>query len=439
MSWSKLSLRLRTTLVAACALLVGLAVTCVLLVVSLRSELTANLDDAALTRAADAVAALGRGDLDSAVRRAGGESSSVQVLAPDGAVAAASADLTREPVIAPVERRPFDLLLDGHPFRVLTRPAGQDLVVVLTPRDDVDESTRRLTALLALGAPVLLVMVCLAIWLLTGYTLRTVERLRAQVAAVSAAGLDQRVLLPDAQDEVRRLAETMNGLLDRLQAASRMQRQFVADAAHELRSPLASIRTRIEVNDRLRDLAAWQRAAPVLLEGTDRLNSLVDDLLALARLDDGEPLRAWTSVDLDELVFQAVHRLRDVVGITLDTHGVGAGLVRGDPALLERVVENLLANAVRYAETTVHLILRTAAQEVHLVVADDGPGIPEAERERVFQRFYRLDVARSRGDGGTGLGLAIVREAVLAHRGHVAIVGDARGARVHVVLPADAT
>ncbi|MCW2777082.1 MAG: Two component signal transduction histidine-protein kinase/phosphatase [Frankiales bacterium] len=439
MSGSGLSLRTRTTLVAAGALVVGLAVACVLLVVSLRGELTASLDDAALTRAVDAAAALGRGDLPAAVLRAGGESSSVQVLAPDGSLLAGSAGLTRRPAVAPVVRPPFDLVLDGRRFRVLTRRAGADLVVVLTPRDDVEESVRRLSALLAVGAPVLLALVCLAIWVLVGYTLQTVERLRVQLADVSAAGLDQRVQLPAARDEVRRLAETMNGLLDRLQASSRAQRQFVADAAHELRSPLTAVRTRVEVNARLDDLAAWQRAVPGLLEGTDRLNALVDDLLALAHLDDGDPVSTRTSVDLDDVVLRVVGRLRDVAGVVLDTRAVGAGLVQGDPALLERVVDNLLANAARHAATEVRVALVTVAGEVRLTVADDGPGIPEAERERVFERFHRLDAARSRGLGGTGLGLAIVREAVVAHGGRVWVDGDGAGAVLQVVLPAEPT
>ncbi|MCU1691027.1 MAG: hypothetical protein JWM64_118 [Frankiales bacterium] len=437
MRWSRLSLRLRTTLVAAAALLLGLSLGCALLVTSLRRELIASLDDAALTRAGDAAAALDRGDEQSSVSRAGGESSSVQVLDRGGRVVAASPGLPDEGVVRRRTSHPSDIRVAGREFRVLARPAGPYLVVVLTPMDDVEESTRRLTTLLVAGAPVLLLTVCAAIWLLVGYTLHAVERLRVQVADLSATGLDRRVDLPEARDEVRRLAETMNQLLGRLEAASTTQRRFAADAAHELRSPLTAVRTRIEVNARLGDLHAWQEAVPGMLEGTDRLSSLVDDLLALARLDEAGPLPRRTSVDLDELVFAAVRNLRDVVPVALDVRGVGAGLVHGDPDLLARVVGNLLSNAVRYATTCVWITLQTTAEQVHLTVRDDGPGVPEQERERVFERFHRLDSARSRGRGGTGLGLAIVQEAVVAHGGRVSITDGAPGAAVHVVLPHD--
>ncbi len=438
--WSRLSLRTRTTTAAAAALLVGLAVASVLLVLALRSGLVAGIDDAALTRVADAQAALARGDLVSAVSRADGESSSVQVLTADGGVRAASPGLESRPVLGVAVGPPRDVVVQGRRYRALARPAGAGRVVVLTPLDDLRESTRRLSALLAVGAPALLALVCTAIWFLVGYTLHAVDRLRSQVAELSARGLDQRVDVPEARDEVRLLAETMNGLLDRLQEASAVQRRFVADAAHELRSPLAAVRTRLEVNARLDDLTAWQQAVPGLLDGTDRLAALVDDLLALARLDEDAPLRSGR-VDLDELVLDAVRALRDVVPVAFDTRGVGAARVHGDEALLRRVVENLVGNASRYARTRVGVSLRTVAgvggaRQVELTVTDDGPGIPEAERERVFERFHRLDTARSRGSGGTGLGLAIVSEAVGAHGGRVRIVDAGPGAQVEVVLPA---
>ena len=438
MRWSRLSLRTRVTLVAALVLAAGLAVGSVTLVTALRSALVAGLDDAALTRVADARAALARDDVQGAVRRAGGESSFVQVRATAGDVLASSPDLPQG--AADVARRatsPVDVQLGDREYRVVARAADAYVVVVLSPMDDVEESTRRLSGLVAVGAPALLAVVCGGIWSLVGYTLRTVDRLRTQVAALSVSSLGRRVDVPEAQDEVRRLAETMNALLQRLEESSRVQRQFVADAAHELRSPLAAVRTRLEVNARLQDADAWDDAVPGLLHQVDRLGSLIDDLLALARLDEAAHLRRRTSVDLDEVVFDAVRPMRDVVPVTLDTSRVGAGLVHGDPDLLARIVGNLLSNAVRHARSTVDVSLRTVDEQVHLVVSDDGPGVPLHERERVFERFHRLETDRGRGSGGSGLGLAIVHDAVLAHAGQVRLDDVSTGTAVHVVLPRD--
>jgi signal transduction histidine kinase len=228
---------------------------------------------------------------------------------------------------------------------------------------------------------------------------------------------------------------TMNDLLDRLHRAAVAQRRFVADAAHELRSPLAALRARLEVSERGGDLGRWQRAAPVLVSDVDRLGRLVDDLLALARLDESPRLRRAVQVDLDEIVFAEVTRLRPGTGVVLDTRNVSAALLYGDPDLLSRVVANLLRNAVRHAAHRVQVSVTTSDGQVELTVADDGPGIPSAERERVFERFHRLDAARDRDGGGSGLGLAIVRDAVRAHQGSVSIQDDRPGAVVVVWLP----
>ncbi len=438
MRWSQLALRTRATLLAALVLLLGLSAGSVLLVTALRSALVAGLDDAALTRVGDARAALARGDAQAAVSRAGGESSFVQVRTTGGDVIASSPDLPRG--AAGVARRsatPMDVQLGDREYRVVAQTAGAYVVVVLSPMDDVEEATRRLSVLVAVGAPVLLAVVCGGIWSVVGYTLRTVDRLRTQVADLSSRALGRRVDVPEPQDEVRRLAETMNALLQRLDESSRAQRQFVADAAHELRSPLTAVRTRLEVNARLQDARAWDDAVPDLLGQVDRLGGLVDDLLALARLDEAAPLHRRASVDLDELVFDAVRPLRGVLPVTLDTSAVGAGLVHGDPELLARIVGNLLSNAVRHARSTVTVRLRTVDEHVHLVVSDDGPGIPAHERERVFERFHRLQTDRGRGSGGSGLGLAIVHDAVRAHAGQVWVDDVGPGAAVHVVLPRD--
>ncbi|MCW2616566.1 MAG: hypothetical protein JWN08_3560 [Frankiales bacterium] len=434
-------MRVRVTVIAAVAVSIGLVAASAALVVSLRAGLIAGLDDSARSRATDAVSALRRGDTGLAVSSTGGESSLVQVLGSDGQVLASSPELAGVAPLVPVPAPPGaalpdELSISERDYRAFTTFAvGGRTVVVVTPMTDVEEAMVQLAGRVLLGAPVLLVLICGAVWVLVGYTLQTVDGLRGQVAALSASGLDRRVDVPVAHDEVRELAVTMNGLLDRLQRSAQVQRRFVADAAHELRNPLAALRARLEVNERADDPDAWKRAAPVMLQDTERLGRLVDDLLALARLDESPRLRRAEPVDLDEIVLAEVARLRETTSITVDARQVSAGLVHGDPGLLTRVVGNVLANAVRHATAVVQVSVATVDGQVELTVADDGPGIPPAERERVFERFHRLDEARARDVGGSGLGLAIVRDAVRAHGGVVSIQDARPGALVTVWLP----
>lgn len=422
--WGRLSLRFRVTLVAAIAVALGLSAAGALLVLSLHAGLVAGVEDSAQSRAADAVLALARNDLALTVSSAGGDSSLVQVLGQDGSVLASSPALTgvgpllTAPLGVPSRR---DVSIAERDFRAVTQRAGTRVVVVLAPLADVQESTTQLVARVLLGVPVLLALISAAVWVLLGYTLHTVDRLRRQVAELSVTGLQRRVDVPVAHDEVRQLAVTMNDLLDRLQRAAQAQRRFVADAAHELRSPLAALRARLEVSLRTGDAGSWQRAAPAMIEDTQRLSSLVDDLLALAHLDESPRLRRAVPVDLDEIVFREVGRLRGTTAVTLDTRRVSAGLVHGDPELLTRVVRNLLSNAMRYAAGRVQVSVVAVDGQVELTVSDDGPGVPAAERDRVFERFHRLDAARTRDGGGGGLGLAIVRDAVHAHSGAVSV------------------
>lgn len=441
LGWRRRSLRLRVTVVATAAIAAGSVAAVLLLVLSLRSGLVTGLDDEAHARAAEAVVALQRGDLAGAVSTAGGDSQ-VQVLGPDGRVVAASPGLQgRPPLVARGAQAGRHQQPDGHvgerDVRVLSVTTdGGRVVVVASSLEEVEQSLAQLARRVLVGGPVLLALIGAAVWLLVGYTLGTVERLREQVAQLSVTGLEGRVELPEARDEVRQLAVTMNDLLARMHRASLAQRRFVADAAHELRSPLAALRARVEVSERSADLERWQRAAPVLVSDAQRLADLVDGLLALARLDESPQLLQCVPVDLDEVVFAEVARLRPTTVAVLDTRRVGAALVHGDPDLLHRIVGNLLSNAVRHAAHRVDVAVHTEGAQVELTVADDGPGIPADERERVFERFQRLDGARDRDAGGSGLGLAIVRDAVRAHRGAVTLEDARPGVRATVRLPA---
>jgi signal transduction histidine kinase len=258
-----------------------------------------------------------------------------------------------------------------------------------------------------------------------------VEALRTGAERITGEGGTDRLPVPDGRDEIHRLAVTLNGMLDRLAAARARQRAFVADAAHELRSPLANMRTELEVAQRLGD----PPGTADLLADVERLTRLVDDLLLLARADDAPGLVSREPVDMAELV-------RDVAGryagtrVPVTVADGEARWVEGDPRALRHVVVNLVDNAVRHAASRVTVTVGGTAAGVELTVRDDGPGIPAGDRERVFERFTRLDDARARDAGGAGLGLAIVRELVRRHDGTVTLTDARPGVRASVHLPA---
>jgi signal transduction histidine kinase len=258
------------------------------------------------------------------------------------------------------------------------------------------------------------------------------------VDAISAAALHRRVPDPPGQDEIGRLAATMNRMLARLEEAQAKERQFVSDASHELRSPVATIRQHVEVALAHPAGASAGELAEVVLAEDLRLERLVDDLLFLARADERRQRLVRRLVDLDDVVLEEATRLRATTGVRIDTGEVSAGRVVGDASQLRRLVRNLLDNATRHARSTVRLGLATTDEgTVGLTVEDDGPGIPPEQRQRVFERFVRLDEARAREAGGSGLGLAIVAEVAETHGGAVT-AGDSSlgGARFEVRLPA---
>jgi signal transduction histidine kinase len=227
----------------------------------------------------------------------------------------------------------------------------------------------------------------------------------------------------------------MNSMLDRVEHATRRQREFVADAAHELRTPLTRLRASLEVGIGHPETADPDGVLAALLEDTVRLQTLVDDLLFLAR-SESTLARPGTAVDLDDLVGDEARRLRDRGRVRVDTTHLSAARALGDRDQLARAIRNLAENAERHAATVVRFELRERDGHTELVVCDDGPGIPAADRARVFERFTRLDEARSADAGGSGLGLAIVAAIVGRHGGTVAITSrDGEGARFVVTLP----
>jgi signal transduction histidine kinase len=334
--------------------------------------------------------------------------------------------------------------VDGVPiedddFRVLTQrlrlPDGDFGILHVAVEFEVDESAESLTKTLAVVFPTVLAVLAALIWAVVGRALRPVEAIRTEVASISAAALDRRVPAPPGNDEIARLAGTMNAMLERVEESHRRQQRFVADAAHELRSPLTSIRSELEVdlaNPAGADHEATHRS---VLEEAERLSRLVDSLLFLAKADAGEGLRVMSNVDLDEIVLRESRALRLRGAMAVDTSAVSGAQLRGDADQLTRAVRNLLDNAGRHARSTVTVSLSEGDGGVTLVVADDGPGVPAGLADRVFERFVRVDDARSRDHGGAGLGLAITREIVQRHGGTIALDGGGPGARFVTRFP----
>jgi signal transduction histidine kinase len=377
------------------------------------------------------------------------EDSFVQLLAADGTVLAATANLAgAAPVGAPLRSGSPDRLqtlgrvpISSHDFRVLARsvpadPAGRTLLAGKNV-DDMGEALRILTGSLSVLIPAVVAILALLLWWLTGRALRPVEAIRAEVAGLGGDELDRRVPVPATDDEIARLARTMNAMLDRLERSSLQQHQFVSDVSHELRTPLTRLRAELELalTDAGEDDDDHRRRCRALLEDTAELQALVDDLLQLARAEAGPPAGAQP-VDLDDLLLAEARRLRERATVLVDASAVGPARVRGTPGELAMVVRNLVANAERHAAGTVFLACHEQNGHSELVVADDGPGVAPEFRRLVFERFFRLDDARSRDAGGSGLGLALVKQIVTRHGGSVEIgTSAAGGAQVTVELP----
>ncbi|MFI7708351.1 sensor histidine kinase [Nonomuraea sp. NPDC049480] len=271
------------------------------------------------------------------------------------------------------------------------------------------------------GVPALLLVVAVMTWLSVGRALAPVAAIRAKVAHITARDLHQRVPVPHSKDEIAALATTVNGTLDRLETAVERHKRFVADAAHELRSPIATLRARLE-------LAEPSELTEEALADVERLQSLAADLLMLAKLDAGEPLRA-AELDLGQVAAEESLRARRRPDVRVELDIEPDVVMKGSRAHLDRLVTNLTDNAVRHASSTVCVRVHADTDEAVLEVLDDGPGIPFEQREAVFDRFTRLDEARARDAGGAGLGLPIARDIATLHQGTLVYAGGGFVAR----------
>jgi signal transduction histidine kinase len=419
-----------------------------LLLAQERQQLAGSVDRS-LQQRADTIEELFRVDQLAQSVTTDDDDRAIQVVDRDGVVVASSTNISGLGSVASLDpsadetiRTVDDFPLDDEDVRLLSRwfetADGRFVVHVAESTDDLDDVGDSLMSTLRLGIVALTALVATLTWWLVGRTLRPVDAMRAEVDAIDDSSQHHQLADSGRDDEMGRLARTLNEMLDRLHRSGEQQRQFVDDAAHELRTPLTRIRATVEV-----DLAQPDSADPARTNAEVRaeaigLQRLINDLLLLARADSGRSPQHHRLLDLDDVVMAEVHdQRRAQTLVTIDAAGVSGHQVRGDESQLRRAVQNLLSNATRHAESLVEVSLVGDAEQSVFTVDDDGPGIPPNKRGVVFDRFTRLDEARSANSGGAGLGLAITRDIVERHGGAIGCQDSPLGgARFVVTLPA---
>ncbi|MCO5995691.1 sensor histidine kinase [Actinoallomurus rhizosphaericola] len=366
-----------------------------------------------------------------------------QVLAADGSVLAATRSLQGLPAVyaepagssAPVRQKAADGVIPSEVRVTALRisVAGSPVTIITVTSTGLSGQVNETFArLLLVGVPGILVLAAGTVWLVVGWALRPVEKIRHAVTEITAADLSRRVPEPGTGDEIGNLAQTMNDMLARLEDSALRQRRFVADASHELRSPLAAIRTTLEVGIVHPDRAPWPDIAQRAVRQSARLEDLVQQLLLLAKADDRQLAAQRRPVALGALL-EEVRATTVTRHIDVEITATPDAVTIGNPEHLSRMFRNVLDNAIRHAEHRVLITAAATAETVRIEISDDGPGIPVEERERVFDRFVRLDASRQRASGSTGLGLAIAREIAAAHDGHI-VITDALGGGARVVI-----
>ena len=440
----------RSAIVSATVVFVAFAVAGAFLVLVLYRSLLSSIDDAAAGRVRDTLAALAfdkPSELDGALLTTDQRVVAVQIIDADGRVVAHSDSAPADTPLIPVKSFGMtmrtgipdnaspdnDMRISGQTADTAT---GRYTVLAGGGSESAETTVGTVAMLLAIAAPIVVGVAAVASYRLVKRSLRSVEAIRNRVAEVSASELSERVPVPPQKDEIAALATTMNEMLARVEAGHAAQRRFVGDASHELRSPLATIISALEVAQDYPELVDDELKNGTLIPEAHRMQALVEDLLLLARADEQGLTIRKGHVYLDVIAEGDAARVRREHGLHVYTDLEAVRLV-GDVSGISRVVRNLLDNAARYAKSRIEITVAARGEQVVLTVGDDGPGIPAADRIRVLDRFVRIDTDRSRAGGGTGLGLAIVAEIVSAHSGSVDI-GErlGGGTLVTVTLPA---
>ncbi len=453
--------RSRITVVATLVVLVVLALTGTALVAAQRFVLTDNVDEILERHSAEIADEIDADRLTGRIAGQGDDEAFALVVDAVGKVVASTDNSIEDVVLASptgaaAQFQNLQSVSVGIEYRVMSERHGDAVIHTGTPLDDVNDSVATLAHGLIFAVPAAALLLAVLVWLLVGRVLRPVEEIRSQVAEISGSNLDRRVPEPRSRDEIARLAHTMNEMLDRVEDSSSRQQRFVADASHELRSPLTRIRAELEVDLAHPETADFAATHGSVLEETETLQRLVDDLLTLARSDNASMAGRRGPVDLDDVVLGEAALLRASGRVVVDISGVSGAQVLGDVTQLARAIRNVLDNAVQHGGSNVSIALNEEHGEAVLSVSDDGAGIPVHLHEQVFERFARVDEARTasplvsgqgvtgpgvngtgvNGTGGSGLGLAIARELVTAHRGTLTIdPAHSPGARFVIRLP----
>ncbi len=454
-----LPIRVRLTIWYATLLAVILAAAGTFVVLSLRTDLTRTLDRTLQTSAheiaADYKPTAGSSESEfrdvTDVSLAGlpRDASAAQLVAADGTIQVSAGNtLAASPILPAADVAATaggattlrTVSLGGQDYRVYATPFSENgttsALVVATSLEEVEAAISRLVMLLLIGIPIGVALAAAGGWWLARTALHPVATMTAEAGAIGASRLGDRVEVPGTMDELGRLAVTLNAMLDRLQRGVEQQRAFVSNASHELRTPLAVMRAEIDVSlatERLSDEA--REVLESAREETDRMRAIVEDLLVLARMDEGALPLATEPVELSALaggVLATMCPLAEQRSVRLALADAADATVTGDADRLRQVVRNLVDNAIKHAPPQGHVSVevRTEGAFAEVSVADDGPGIAAEHLPRLFDRFYRVDDARTRGNGGSGLGLAIVRELVEAQGGRVWVRSGKRGGAV---------
>ena len=445
--YKRFSLRTRMLIISSAAVALVLIVGGVLLLALLRAELIDTADDAGTDTATSVADLAAEGILPPVLAATEEVATAVQVVQ-NGEVISATTNAVGTRAFLEDEQEPGETSLtdrttlpfdEDGPFRVIAlgteTPTGDATVYVAVDVEDVAEVIAVARKVGSAGVAALIFVLAAVFWVVIGRTLAPVTAIRDRAEAITGSELHQRVPEPVRQDEIADLAQTINAMLGRLEDSAKRQEAFVADAAHELRSPIASLQARLETELLSPRTNGDDRMTRDLLRETTRMGRLVDHLLLLARSDAGTITADKVPVDLEEIVRESITSV-EPAAVPVTTKDVEPVQVPGQPALLEHVVTNLLDNAGRYADSSIDVSLHANARFAILTVDDDGPGIPEDLRAGVLERFVRVDASRERGTGGAGLGLAIVAEIVRVHEGEIEISeSPSGGARVRVLLP----
>lgn len=321
--------------------------------------------------------------------------------------------------------------------QTISTTRGPGLIFGFVYGTPISHSIGILLVSVVVSFPLLLLLSGGLIWLGIGLALAPVESIRRRVDAIAARDLSERVPVTGGDDEIARMARTVNAMLERLESSSKFQQEFVSNASHELRSPLTTLLATVERAAGDPHHANWSEVADIIMREGRRLDLLIDDLFWLARHDENQIENVGVDVDLDDLLFEEAQRIRTVTELSADTSTVQPTRVIGDPAMLKRMIRNVVDNAARYAATELRLDSHYDGPEAVVTVADDGEGIVVASSARFFQRFARADSARSRRSGGTGLGLSIVTDIVTRHGGSARFVEVPRGSMIELRVRRD--